>query len=60
MDTRNKRELWRWLIWAIVLISLFVCGRSLIHLKHMELFLLCFTLGCVALVLIFRKLRDKT
>ena len=59
MDKANNKELWRWLIWVVVLVSLVVCGRSLTHLKHMELFLLCFTLGCAAVVLIFRAMRDK-
>ena len=60
MDSKNKKELCRWIIWVIVVVSLVICGKTLTHLKHMELFLLIFTLGCLALVLLFRQLRDKT
>ena len=60
MNLKTKKEVWRWMIWALVLAVLIICGRTLTHLKHMEIFLLILALGCLALVLIFRKLREKT
>lgn len=54
-----SHEKWRWLVWAVVAVVLVLCGRSLLHLKHMEWFLLLFTLGSAGLVLVFRTLRNR-
>jgi hypothetical protein len=55
----NSREKTRWLIWTVVVLVLFFCGRSLLHLKHMEWFMLAFSLGSGGLVLAFRSLRGR-
>ena len=54
-----SKEGCRWIIWTVVLIALIWMGINLIHLKHLEWFLLLFTIGCVVLVFAFRHLRVK-
>ncbi len=59
MTRSQSLEKYRWIIWAVVALVLFFCGRSLLHLKHMEWFMLLFSLGSGGLVLAFRSLRDR-
>ena len=54
-----SKEFCRWVIWSVILVALVWMGVNLIHLKHLEWFLLLFTVGCVALVFAFRHLREK-
>lgn len=52
-------ETFRWLLLSACAALLIWAGLNLWHLKHMELFLLLFSLGCTCLVLAFRKMRTR-
>lgn len=59
MNRSGSSEKGRWIIWAVTALLLYLCGRSLLHLKQMEWFMLAFALWSAGLVLAFRRLRDK-
>ncbi len=59
MKKELLKEKKRWVVWALAALVLGFSGRSLLHLKHMEWFMLLFVLGSAGLVLVFRLLRDR-
>lgn len=50
----------RWAVWAVTALVLVWSGKSLLHLKHMEWFLLILALASSGLVLLFRYLRTRS